>query len=169
VEFAASSPPPPLPNESSAAPAAKLLSRWFEPSLSPLLRDRRLAIGCSFFGALQVVAGFFHFKTFPCPMLYGIGIPCPGCGASRACGMLLHGDVHDMATMNLFAPCFILAAVLFGIVAIFPPKWSSMVVDFVERTERSTGIAKVFLILLFVYWLARLLYAPSEFIRQMRG
>src|SRR5438045_8058239 len=83
--------PPPLPLELTAAqvaPAAPATAGgwWSLPMLAPMLRERRLAIAMSAFGALQVAAGAFHFQTFPCPMLHGLRLPCPACCASRACG-----------------------------------------------------------------------------------
>lgn len=37
---------------------------------------------------------------FDCPMQAGLGIPCPGCGMTRATHLLLHGEVWAALRMH---------------------------------------------------------------------
>jgi hypothetical protein len=109
------------------------------------------------------------FRTLPCPMLHAIGIPCPGCGASRACGALLRGDWHNLVRLHAFAPLFLGSVVIFLLAAALPSQGRDALGRAVDAVERRSGAAKLLLLLLLVYWAARLLYAPGSFIRLMRG
>lgn len=154
----------------SISKAAGLTARgWFSPALGPLLRQRAVAIAFAAAGVLQVLAGTLGFHTFRCPMLYGIGIPCPGCGASRACGAMIRGQWSDCMRLHAFAPCFLFAALLFLAAAVVPAGPRERLIRLVDGIEERTGLTKLLLVLLFVYWLMRLLYAPVAFARMMRG
>jgi hypothetical protein len=64
---------------------------------------------------LGLLAGLFAlavYSDFPlCPMASSLGIPCPGCGLTRATLALLHGDVgtalHFHPLVTVLAPLFI--------------------------------------------------------------
>lgn len=137
--------------------------------LAPMLSDRRLSGAFAALAVVQVGAGLLHLHTFTCPMLGGVGIPCPGCGASRACAALLRGDFKSYATLHMLAPMFLTASALFLAAAVLPATTRDALVRRVERAERLTGLSALMLAALLVYWLARLLYAPHEFTRLMHG
>ena len=137
--------------------------------LAPMLSDRRLSGAFALLSVVQVGAGLLHLHTFTCPMLGGVGVPCPGCGASRACAALLQGDLKGYAALHLFAPMFLSAAALFLAAAVLPAAKRDALARRVERAERLTGLSSLMLAALLVYWLARLLYAPHDFTRLMHG
>jgi hypothetical protein len=53
----------------------------------------------------------------PCPLLEATGVPCAGCGASRAFYLVTHGEA-SFTDYNWFWPFFAAAAVLLGIAAL---------------------------------------------------
>jgi len=65
-------------------------------------------------GGLLLLAGLFAFAVhvdFPlCPMASTFGLPCPGCGLTRATLALLHGDVPGALRLHplvwLLTPLF---------------------------------------------------------------
>lgn len=43
---------------------------------------------------------FFHVNILLCPTKMVFGIPCPGCGTTRAMGLLLNGNIKEAFFMN---------------------------------------------------------------------
>ena len=63
--------------------------------------------------SVLAIAGVAMARGFPlCPLAGSVGIPCPGCGLTRATLALLHGDVR---TALHFHPLVWLLAPLFGL------------------------------------------------------
>ena len=65
---------------------------------------------------------FFFRKTglaVPCPVFRLTGFKCPGCGVSRMCLALLHGDFAEAFRQNravlLLTPAFLYIAVSFAV------------------------------------------------------
>ena len=76
-----------------------------------LNRPLRIAVLASVAG-LFVLAGVVHFPL--CPLASSFGIPCPGCGLTRATLALLHGDVR--AALHFHPLVFLLAPLFIGFV-----------------------------------------------------
>ena len=161
-----------MPRMSKGAPGDRLARPrgfWSAPALGPMLRDRRLAVLLAAAGLLQLAAGLFRFKTVPCPMLKGVGIPCPGCCASRACAALLRGDWRRSVELHAMAPCFLGGVVLFAAASVLPRRANAVLADWMDRVEARAGVVKLLLTLLILYWVCRLAYAPAKFVHLARG
>ena len=61
-----------------------------------------------------VVSPIFELPTCPSATLFGV--PCPGCGLTRATLALLHGDV--VAAWRLHPLVFLLSPIYFGLLAL---------------------------------------------------
>jgi hypothetical protein len=139
------------------------------PGLGPLLRDRGIASLFAAAGGVQLAAGMLGLKTFPCPMLHGTGLPCPGCCATRACVALLRGQWHRTFVLHAMAPFFLVGIGLFTMAAVLPRKSAGVLIDCLEHVEARTSAVKLLLVLLILYWIGRLVYAPAEFAAMARG
>ena len=91
------------------------------PILSQILESRTT-------GALIVGAAIAHgglalmgLPSWTCPVRHTLGIPCPGCGLSRAMGALMHGDIETALTFHAFAPVFLISLILIGAMLVLPP------------------------------------------------
>jgi len=135
----------------------------YRPLLAPLLATRKAAIALAALVAAQIAATFFHLPGWPCPFFTALGIPCPGCGLSRASAALLHGDVEHSFRMHAFASPVLLGALLVCVTAVLPSSPRTKALAAIERVERRTGASALLLIALLVYWIARLVYAPQAF------
>jgi len=70
-----------------------------------------------------------------------------------------------MARMHAFAPAFVLAILVFWAAAVTVRPTRDRLICAVDRIERRTALPTLMLIGLILYWLARLVYAPAEFLR----
>jgi NhaP-type Na+/H+ or K+/H+ antiporter len=133
--------------------------------LSPLLRHRRLSFVLALAGTGQILATMLHAPAMTCPVMQLFKVPCPGCGASRACADLLHGRWREMARMHAFAPALVLAILLFWAAAVAGQAAREWLIGAVDRLERKTALPTLMLVGLILYWVGRLVYAPAEFMR----
>ncbi len=122
-------------------------------------------------GAAGLQLGTFalNLPTWPCPFLHVAGIPCPGCGLTRAIIALLNADWQTALALHAYAPIFVLAIFLIACATLLPPKPRRWFIGQFELVERRTGITAILLIGLVVYWLIRLLLFPEAFINLIKG
>jgi hypothetical protein len=122
---------------------------------------RALAIGL----AIQITLVASGLPGFPCPIHDVFGLPCPGCGLTRACTALVHGDFIDALRRHAFSPVVAMSAIAFVLLAVSPAPARARVADTVERLERRYGLSILLFVALVLYWLARLVYCPADLIR----
>lgn len=146
-----------------------MLASLNPPSIAPLLRHRNSAIGLWGLAALHFALLWAGLPGWPCPVLQLFGVPCPGCGLTRATGFLIHGDIHASFNFHAFAPVFMLGLCLAGVAAVLPERARTPLINSVEYMDRRTGFTVILLVGLILYWLARLLLFRGDFVRLMRG
>jgi hypothetical protein len=139
------------------------------PVLSPILRDRKFALAISSVALLQLVLGLLKLPGWQCPFFHALGIPCPGCGLTRASLALFHGDLKQSIALHAFAPIFLAGLAVVTCSAVVPQRQRERIAIRTESLERYTGITSLLLIGLFLYWLARLLILQSAFVRLIQG
>jgi len=141
----------------------------FVPTVFPMLRDRKLALILLGVITLLIVLLALGIPGWPCPVLQSLGIPCPGCGLTRATLLLLRGDVRASLTYHAFAPVFLLGFSIIGASALLPERPRQSLIERLITLEQRTGIAFILLTALIFYWLARLLFLNSSFVQLIRG
>jgi len=141
----------------------------FRPLFSGILRDRRLGSFICGAALLQLIFTFLNFPSWPCPIFHTLGIPCPGCGMTRATLFLVHGEWRQALTMHAFAPIVVLALSLITVCTIAPRTRAEWIADRTEVVERYTGLTTLLLSGLILYWLARLLILQSAFVRLIQN
>ena len=126
--------------------------------LASLLGSRPAAALLAGIAALQLGLVAVGLPGWPCPMLQGLGIPCPGCGLSRATLELLHGRWRAALADHAFAPLLLAAIALIAGASLLPERLRLALVDGVGRLERRTGLCAIVLGGLLLYWIARLAF-----------
>jgi hypothetical protein len=130
---------------------------WYAPAFSSLLENRRE-------GLIMVGAGVLHFglslaglPAWSCPILAATGVPCPGCGLTRATMELLHGDFASSFHTHAFAPIFLLALLLMIATLVFPEALRLNIIAKITCLETRSGITAWVLCSLMLYWVVRLI------------
>lgn len=136
-----------------------------DTTLASLLRDRRVALGVTAVAAAQVAAVAAGVGGWPCPLKAAFGIPCPGCGLTRASVALLRGEFVKALGLHAFAPVLLLGVAAFAVAGLLPEARREAFAGFVGRIERHTRAAYVVLAALLLYWSVRLLFLPGAFNR----
>ena len=139
----------------------------FSPTLALLLQRRSVAAAVSAAAVGQAVMVRRGWPAWTCPFAHALGLPCPGCGLSRAAVALVAGDWQTALVLHAYAPLLLAALCLFAGASLLPARPRAALVACVAAVERRTGIVAVLSVGLFIYWLARLLFAPPEFTRML--
>lgn len=134
----------------------------FRPALAPLIRNRVGGAALAAMVALQVGLTGFDLPGWSCPA-GSAGVPCPGCGLSRAIVALLHGDLARMWELHALAPLGLLASGLIGVGALLPEAPRGRLANWVESVERRTGMTTILLGVLIAYWLGRTIVLGHDF------
>ncbi|HVQ38049.1 MAG TPA: DUF2752 domain-containing protein [Pyrinomonadaceae bacterium] len=140
----------------------------FSP-IATLLRDRRFGLLLTGALGLNIVAIILHLPGWECAFFRLTGVPCPGCGLTRACLLLLKGEVQASIKFHAFAPIFIALIAMLIICTVLPKSVTEPFIDKAETLERQTGITIIILGGLILYWLARLFLFPTAFAQLIRG
>jgi len=139
------------------------------PPISPALRDRKFAFVLSGAVGLQVALVSLRLPGWQCPFFHFTGVPCPGCGLSRATMLLLKGDLAGAIRFHAFAPILLLGIVALILSVLLPKSIIQPAIARAERIERQTGITVLILAGLILYWLARLVFLQAAFVQLIRG
>jgi hypothetical protein len=141
----------------------------FPPVLSSLWREKGLAWAVFAAAAAQGALVLAGLPGWPCLFKSATGVPCPGCGLTRAVAALLRGDPYASLRVHAYAPLLVLALLLTGLALLLPKGSRLAFVSRVERIERRTGVTAIALVGLLVYWLARLIFFPEALARVAGG
>jgi hypothetical protein len=114
-------------------------------------------------GALQVGLVALRLPGWPCALRAATGIPCPGCGLSRALAALARGEWQAALAFHAFAPLFAAAGLLLLGTAVLRGPARVRLAQRVASVEARTGLVFWLGAALLVYWAVRLLYHPLTF------
>ncbi len=137
------------------------------PILASVMCSRPAALAITGAAAAQSILLAAGLPGWPCPFRHVLGIPCPGCGLSRALVALLHGDWHTTLATHAFAPILLAALLLIGCAALLPAQPRQALIAYTAAIERRTGLTALLLIGLVFYWAARLALDPAAFIQRL--
>ncbi len=158
-----------LPNSLTSLNYNQLKTRLGTPVFSSILQSRLAGVTLTGAAVIQLGLVSLHLPSWPCPFLSITGVPCPGCGLSRAIVALLQGDWQTSLTLHAYAPIFVIGIVLIALTTVLPYKLRGGLIERFEWVERRTGVTAILLVGLILYWLVRLLVFPQAFINLIQG
>jgi Protein of unknown function (DUF2752) len=129
----------------------------FTPVLAPLLLNRPMCNAITGVAAIHLTLVATGLPGWQCPIRYGMGLPCPGCGLSRAIKALVSGHVAEAIAIHAFAPLAlgVLMLILFTVLGSLTQH--SRMIQRIQKIE-STGVSAILVVVFMLYWLARLLF-----------
>ncbi len=142
----------------------RLLQPLLNPWLARLLRQRSMCRGIL---AALLVLGFgawMNWHLWPCVFAEITGLPCPGCGLTRATVALVHGDWRTSWAYHPFAGFFLFVGILVAAGGLLQPFRVEALAAKVEVFERRTKLPAIILVALVCFGLLRMLgfwYQPA--------
>jgi hypothetical protein len=130
---------------------------WFNPTFSELLADRQAIALIAGAGALHLGMSMAGISIWSCPFRAVTGIPCPGCGLTRATIELLRGDLTGSLHTHAFAPVFIAGLVFMFVSMVLPERQRLRFFYSLRNWEVRNGLTSWVLFGLVLYWVVRLM------------
>lgn len=124
--------------------------------VASVLRQRPLCIALIAAGAVHLGATAAGVPGWICPWKAATGLPCPGCGLTRASIWLVRGDIAGALKFHPFAPVAVIGIALVLAGAILPDASRDRLLSAMGRVDRGGWISAVLLVALVVYWAVRL-------------
>lgn len=135
----------------------RVLQSLLKPWLARLLRQRGMCRGIL---AALLVLGFgawMNWHLWPCVFAEITGLPCPGCGLTRATVALLHGDWRTSWDFHPFAGFFLIVGILVAAGGVLPSSLVEALAARMEVFERRTKLPAIILVALVCFGLLRML------------
>ena len=120
-------------------------------------RDAAALIIAGMIAAIHVGLGLAGLPGWPCVFKAAVGLPCPGCGMTRATAALLRGEWQEALRLHAFAPLLVGAVGAMIVVALLPPETRARTVAKLHRLEARWHFGVWLLAALLGYWLLRFL------------
>lgn len=156
-------------NQLSTLSFQSLLTYIRKPILAPLLDTTSTRYAIVGAVALHMTLVSLELPSWECPLLHGIGVPCPGCGLSRATSALFHGEWQTSLQYHALAPFFVIGLGFIAVVTVLPQIHRQKTFQHLEWVEKKTGFVAIYLLTLVAYWLARLIIFGESYISLMLG
>ncbi len=139
------------------ASVSSRIAKWiFTPALAPLMHNRWFLIVIASLTVLQIGLAAAGWRGWECPIRFVSGVPCPGCGLSRAMALFIQGNWQSAICVHAFAPILLVAVGFLAISAIMPRELQHEAARRVAAWESRTGIVAIALVAMFIYWGLRL-------------
>jgi len=129
--------------------------RKHKPFFALLLQKRKIALILLSAVTLQATLISAGLKGWQCPINSTFGITCPGCGLTTAMTLFVQGDWQRAIHTHAFAPIFLFAIVVMGIVSILPENLRRKAVLQIGSIEKHTAFAAYILWGIIIYWIFR--------------
>jgi hypothetical protein len=123
-----------------------------------LVRSRKICLGLIGLGLLHFSLIMLGLPSWQCPIRQGLGVPCPGCGLSRATIALMHGHVHHALEIHAFSPIVLLIVGLIGSAIVLPRSKRLKLIYIFERLEYHDRLTILLTSSFLGYWLIRILF-----------
>lgn len=130
---------------------------WYTPAFSSLLENRREGLLIVGAGAAHLGLSLAGLPGWTCPILAATGVPCPGCGLTRATLELLRGDFLQSFQIHAFAPVFLFVLLAAAPTFVLPEVKRRLIIESISGFERRSGVVAWTLSLLMLYWAVRLI------------
>lgn len=152
--------PPPgqllTPQKTRASVSSRLAGLIFAPTLALIIQNRCFLALIAGLSILQVGLTAAGWRGWQCPIHFISGVPCPGCGLSRAMALFIQGKWQTAIAVHAFAPILAVAVGFLAIAAIMPRSLQHRTARHVAAWERRSGFVAFVVLAMFIYWGLRL-------------
>ena len=129
----------------------------FAPVLGPLMQNRWIMVLLAAVAVVQVALIATGITAWQCPLKSTLGVPCPGCGLTRAMVLFAQGHWKAAIELHAFAPIFFGIGIFLVVGSILPAGLQQKVADQIAAFERLSGIVGLLTLSILAYWILRII------------
>jgi len=144
------------PQPTRVSVRAQIADGLLTPALTPMMHHRWGLLALAGLAILQLALTAAGLRGWQCPIHVVFGVPCPGCGLSKAMALFIQGKWQAAIHTHAFAPIILAAVILLATGALMPRRIQAKLSLRVETLERRTGIVAILVLFMFIYWGLRL-------------
>lgn len=146
----------PAPLSTRVSVSSRIADWFLTPALAPMVQHRWALITLVGLAILQMGLTAAGLGGWQCPVHVVFGVPCPGCGLSKAMALFIQGKWHVAIYTHAFAPIILVAVILLATAALMPRRIRANLSLRMAALERRTGIVAILVLVMFIYWGLRL-------------
>jgi hypothetical protein len=137
------------------------------PLIANLLEQRCMSLAILGAVGLQTGLTMAGLPGWPCLFRHSLGLPCPGCGLSRAMAALLQGEWDSAFSFHAFAPLILMLIFLVAASMLLPDGPRRRLIAGFAGVERRSGLGALVIAGMLLYWLGRLLFFYDTYLLLM--
>lgn len=134
----------------------RILQALSRPWLGPIIRQRAVCRALLVFICLLALTVGLAGGLWPCYFTQLTGLPCPGCGMTRAASAWMRGDISAALRLHPFSPLLIIIGILISAGALLPTLRAAALADQVTHIEQKSRSTAIVIGLLTLFSLLRL-------------
>ncbi|HCN78195.1 MAG TPA: hypothetical protein DIT13_13495 [Verrucomicrobiales bacterium] len=135
----------------------RLIRPFLRPWLAMLIRQRSVCRALLLMLAVIGAGYLLGLPLWPCVFADVTGLPCPGCGMTRAASALLRGEWAEAWRFHPFAFAFAVIGLFAAAGAMLPRASAGALAAKVEAWEVKSRLTAIFLAVLLIFSLMRVL------------
>ena len=145
-----------FPSRAALANIFRGTDGFVAPVLGPLMRHRWVSALLATAAFLMLTLTAAGITTWQCPLRLTLGVPCPGCGLTRAIVLLVQGHWQAAISLHAFAPVVLAIGILLAVGSVMPERPRKKMVGQITDFERRTGITALLILRALIYWVLRI-------------
>lgn len=129
---------------------------FFAPVLGPLMQRRWIIALLTTAVFVMMTLTAMRITAWQGPLRSTLGMPCPGCGLTRATVLFVQGHWQASISLHGFAPIVLAIGILLATGSAMPQRLRHKMVAHATDFERRTGITALLIISALIYWILRI-------------
>jgi hypothetical protein len=133
----------------------------FPAPFANILRERIVCVSMLLTGIVFIGANMLGLRVWICVFRETTGLPCPGCGMTRAMSSLAKGNLASAMHYHLLSPIIFVGLLVMTIVTLLPQSKRQLILPLIEKAEHRSGFTALSILAMLAYGIWRIIHLHS--------
>lgn len=130
----------------------------FPAPFAAMLRERPLCWALLGSALILISAQVLKVRIWVCAFREMTGLPCPGCGMTRAFSSLCRGQWQRALSYHPLSPIVFVAVIALAVITCLPQRSRALILPQLQLLEQRTGFSTLSILALLGYGIWRILH-----------